>query len=76
MAVKHTFTARLKPPGPLRAAPLSFASFLVYKVLFADSVLQGVVMSSPLMQALHHRSALVFSIYSAQSVPTFTEVLA
>ena len=33
-------------------------------------------MSSPLMQALHHQSALVFSIYSAQSVPTFNKVLA
>lgn len=33
-------------------------------------------MSSALMQALHHQSALVFSIYSAQSVPTFNKVLA
>lgn len=33
-------------------------------------------MSSPSMQALRHQSALVFSIYSAQSGPTFNKVLA
>lgn len=70
--VKPSFTALVKPwPCVPLLCPLPPPSICVH---FADSVLQGVVMSS-LMQALH-QSALVFSIYSAQSVPTFNEVLA